>query len=102
LRSDVTMDCRPTDVRIGIVFARSFPAARGKTHRLRVAAKSPGMLILGDVRYGGGRRKTSNTERESENGSNDGDSEDGERNRTYLHSLAPCTSIFVTMTTRRQ
>lgn len=53
----------------------------GKTHQLRVAAKSVSMPILGDDRYGGGRLETSPKE------GVDGDVVQ-DWNRTYLHASA--------------
>lgn len=53
-----------------------FQPKTGKTHQLRVAAKSIGLPILGDSRYGGGRVVM--------NGSPGVDSHD----RTYLHACA--------------
>ena len=51
-----------------------FQPHTGKTHQLRVAAKSAGIPILGDVRYGGGTV----TQRE----------ENANFDRTYLHASA--------------
>ncbi|KAL9178324.1 hypothetical protein ACHAXT_001752 [Thalassiosira profunda] len=52
-----------------------FQPHTGRTHQLRVAAKSVGLPILGDARYGGGRLETSTA---------DGTDWD----RTYLHACA--------------
>lgn len=48
-----------------------FRPSTGKTHQLRVAAKSVGLPILGDARYGAGA-----------------DDDDDDSGRTYLHAVA--------------
>jgi tRNA pseudouridine32 synthase/23S rRNA pseudouridine746 synthase len=61
-----------------------FQPHTGKTHQLRVAAKSVGLPILGDARYGGGRvccaSDTTTTTTTS--------STDVDFDRTYLHAAA--------------
>lgn len=58
-----------------------FQPHTGKTHQLRVAAKSVSMPILGDQRYGGGLLETSPTDDMDGDGVRDW-------NRTYLHATA--------------
>ncbi|KAL7550943.1 hypothetical protein ACHAWF_014152 [Thalassiosira exigua] len=56
----------------------------GKTHQLRVAAKSLGLPILGDARYGGGSLPgVAPADVDAEGGVAPGD-----RDRTYLHAAA--------------
>lgn len=56
-----------------------FQPHTGKTHQLRVAAKSLAIPILGDVRYGGGSLEILST----------GEDKDGyDWNRTFLHAAA--------------
>ena len=59
-----------------------FQPHTGKTHQLRVAAKSLAMPILGDARYGGGRLDISTSEISDDDGAFDVWS------RTYLHAAA--------------
>eukprot|EP00984_Skeletonema_dohrnii_P006167 scaffold2199_cov120-Skeletonema_dohrnii-CCMP3373.AAC.8 len=56
-----------------------FQPHTGKTHQLRVAAKSVGLPILGDARYGGGRVRASDDDTTTEADFFD---------RTYLHAAA--------------
>eukprot|EP00578_Thalassiosira_sp_NH16_P022636 CAMPEP_0181094834 /NCGR_PEP_ID=MMETSP1071-20121207/10200_1 /TAXON_ID=35127 /ORGANISM="Thalassiosira sp., Strain NH16" /LENGTH=381 /DNA_ID=CAMNT_0023177181 /DNA_START=131 /DNA_END=1276 /DNA_ORIENTATION=+ len=56
-----------------------FQPQTGKTHQLRVAAKSLAIPILGDIRYGGGRLCASKGADFNEDATDDWD-------RTYLHS----------------
>lgn len=56
-----------------------FEPHTGKTHQLRVAAKSVGLPILGDARYGGGRVCCSDDTITEEEAAFD---------RTYLHAAA--------------
>ena len=60
-----------------------FQPHTGKTHQLRVAAKSVGMPILGDGGYGGGRVCGADTTAEDEATTNT-----DEFDRTYLHAAA--------------
>ena len=56
-----------------------FQPHTGKTHQLRVAAKSVGMPILGDARYGGGQVRAGDSSTTSKETGFD---------RTYLHAAA--------------
>ena len=67
-----------------------FQPHTGKTHQLRVAAKSVGLPILGDSRYGGGQVCTCRSL-----GNDDGEEDDNTAHdakllldRTYLHAAA--------------
>ncbi|KAK1739054.1 RNA pseudouridine synthase [Skeletonema marinoi] len=57
-----------------------FQPHTGKTHQLRVAAKSVGLPILGDARYGGGRVRVA--------GDDTTTTEADYFDRTYLHAAA--------------
>jgi 23S rRNA-/tRNA-specific pseudouridylate synthase len=59
-----------------------FQPHTGKTHQLRVAAKSLAMPLLGDTRYGGGRLRANMDDND------DDDDDDGNWDRTYLHASA--------------
>ena len=66
-----------------------FEPHTGKTHQLRVAGKSVGLPILGDVRYGGGRIITEPyRERELDHDMNYSEAEQSKFDRTYLHATA--------------
>jgi 23S rRNA-/tRNA-specific pseudouridylate synthase len=65
-----------------------FQPHTGKTHQLRVAAKSVGMPILGDVRYGGGRVCVTDNTTADETTTTITTSFVGEFDRTYLHAAA--------------
>ena len=75
-----------------------FRPQTGKTHQLRVAAKSLSMPILGDLRYGGGRLLVGTAVSSSSSSSSSSsppdrqrpiDNEDpGDLDRTYLHASA--------------
>ena len=65
-----------------------FQPHTGKTHQLRVAAKSVGMPILGDGRYGGGRVCVTDTTAGEETTTITSSSFDDEFDRTYLHAAA--------------
>ena len=60
-----------------------FQPHTGKTHQLRVAAKSVGLPILGDARYGGGRVCASDTTTSAVE-----EEADADFDRTYLHAAA--------------
>jgi 23S rRNA-/tRNA-specific pseudouridylate synthase len=59
-----------------------FQPHTGKTHQLRVAAKSIAMPLLGDTRYGGGRLLVNVDD------DDDDDSDVSNWDRTYLHASA--------------
>ena len=65
-----------------------FQPHTGKTHQLRVAAKSVGMPILGDGRYGGGRVCVTDNTTADETTTTITTSFDDEFDRTYLHAAA--------------
>lgn len=62
-----------------------FQPHTGKTHQLRVAAKSLAMPLLGDTRYGGGRLLASVVD---DDDNDDNDSDVSNWDRTYLHASA--------------
>jgi len=62
-----------------------FQPHTGKTHQLRVAAKSVGLPILGDMRYGGGRVRASDATVTTTTTTS---SIDAKFHRTYLHAGA--------------
>ena len=64
-----------------------FEPHTGKTHQLRVAAKSVGLPILGDERYGGGKVKVSWEETEIDQSINL-ETDPSVFDRTYLHASA--------------
>ena len=63
-----------------------FQPHTGKTHQLRVAAKSVGMPILGDTRYSGGRVLVQSTDTNAQ--ITDKNKISDEFDRTYLHASA--------------
>lgn len=62
-----------------------FQPHTGKTHQLRVAAKSLAIPLLGDTRYGGGRLLASVDDDDDDD---DDDSDVSNWDRTYLHASA--------------
>ena len=62
-----------------------FQPHTGKTHQLRVAAKSLAIPLLGDTRYGGGRLLASV---DNDDDDDDDDSDVSNWDRTYLHASA--------------
>ena len=68
--------------------AMLFRPHTGKTHQLRVAAKSLAMPILGDVRYGGGRLLAGGVSSSSPPPDSGDDEDRGDWDRTYLHASA--------------
>lgn len=60
----------------------------GKTHQLRVAAKSLGLPLLGDARYGGGRVGVGNTDIMVASSSSSSEDDIVSFDRTYLHASA--------------
>ena len=63
-----------------------FEPHTGKTHQLRVAAKSVGLPILGDARYGGG--KISVVSKDIAGNLSDGQQYEASVDRTFLHASA--------------
>lgn len=63
-----------------------FQPHTGKTHQLRVAAKSLAIPLLGDTRYGGGRLLASVDDDGDDD--DDDDSDVSNWDRTYLHAAA--------------
>lgn len=65
-----------------------FQPHTGKTHQLRVAAKSVGLPILGDVRYGGGRVCIADTTVDETTPTITSPFDNELFDRTYLHAAA--------------
>ena len=65
-----------------------FQPHTGKTHQLRVAAKSVGLPILGDVRYGGGRVCVADTTVDETTPTITSPFDNELFDRTYLHAAA--------------
>ena len=67
-----------------------FQPHTGKTHQLRVAAKSVGLPLLGDLRYGGGQVCTCSSSLGNDDEEDDNSAQDAKLllDRTYLHAAA--------------